>query len=193
MLLPIILRLLGKFQGIPKKTGLELSLMTRFFIFQVIVSVLRCLPRPSTHQLARTALLFDCNPQLRVDCGASRYYQTTNEFCTFSCAKSAFGVDFLLYVSSLCHNVAHANMTPMYIRYMILQGLSGTAGGFLQIVNLIVYYVKLVLLGSTPRSVYTIKYGAQGVQWGTLFPGITLLVIISAFSLLFQRSNLTVR
>ena len=39
MLLPILLRLLGRFEGIPTKSGLELSLMTRFFIFQVIVSV----------------------------------------------------------------------------------------------------------------------------------------------------------
>ena len=31
-------RLLARFEGIPKRTGLELSLMTRFFIFQVIVS-----------------------------------------------------------------------------------------------------------------------------------------------------------
>ena len=38
MLLPIVLRLLARFEGIPMRTGLELSLMTRFFIFQVIVS-----------------------------------------------------------------------------------------------------------------------------------------------------------
>ena len=37
MLLPIVLRLFGRFEGIPTRTGLELSLMTRFFIFQVIV------------------------------------------------------------------------------------------------------------------------------------------------------------
>ena len=40
MLLPIVLRLFGRFEGIPTRTGLELSLMTRYFIFQVIVSVL---------------------------------------------------------------------------------------------------------------------------------------------------------
>lgn len=39
MLLPIVLRLLGRFEGIPTRTGLELSLMTRYFIFQVIVSI----------------------------------------------------------------------------------------------------------------------------------------------------------
>lgn len=40
MLLPIVLRLFAKFEGIPQKTGVELSLMTRFFIFQVVVSML---------------------------------------------------------------------------------------------------------------------------------------------------------
>lgn len=38
MLLPIVLRLLARLEGIPKRTGLELSLMDRFFIFEVIVS-----------------------------------------------------------------------------------------------------------------------------------------------------------
>ena len=38
MLLPIILRRLAQFEGIPSRTGVELSLMTRYFLFQVIVS-----------------------------------------------------------------------------------------------------------------------------------------------------------
>jgi len=40
MLLPIVLRLLASFEGIPKKSGVELSLMDRFFTFQVVVSYL---------------------------------------------------------------------------------------------------------------------------------------------------------
>lgn len=39
MLIRVGNRLLARFEGIPKRTGLELSLMTRFFIFQVIVRV----------------------------------------------------------------------------------------------------------------------------------------------------------
>lgn len=70
----------------------------------------------------------------------------------------------------------------MLNRYIILQGLSGTAGGFLAIVQMVVYYVKLFILGSTPRSIYDIKFGPQSVAWGTLFPGITLLTVISQFS-----------
>ncbi len=38
LLLPIILRLLARFEGMPQRKTIELSLMTRFFLFQVIVS-----------------------------------------------------------------------------------------------------------------------------------------------------------
>jgi hypothetical protein len=39
MLVPIIMRMLARFEGIPQRTGVELSLMNRYFMFQVIVSV----------------------------------------------------------------------------------------------------------------------------------------------------------
>lgn len=64
-------------------------------------------------------------------------------------------------------------------RFIVLQGLSGVAGGFLSVVQLVLYYVKLFILGSTPRSVYDIKFGPRTVEWGTLFPSITLLTVIS--------------
>lgn len=66
-----------------------------------------------------------------------------------------------------------------FLTYIILQGLSGTAGGFLQVVPLILYYVKIFLMGSTPRSIYGIKYTLRNVSWGTLFPVTTLLVVIT--------------
>lgn len=71
--------------------------------------------------------------------------------------------------------------------YVILQGLAVTAGGFLQAVPLVIYYVKLFILGSTPRSIYGIKYGARSVAWGTTFPGITLLVVIGSSAPLTNR------
>lgn len=40
MLLPIILRLLSRLEGTPTRTAIELSLMTRYFLFQVLVSFL---------------------------------------------------------------------------------------------------------------------------------------------------------
>jgi hypothetical protein len=60
-----------------------------------------------------------------------------------------------------------------------LQGLTGTASGFLQVVPLLMYFVKITLLGSTPRSVYAIKYAPRTSNWGTLFPTMTQLVVIT--------------
>lgn len=37
LLVTIFLRMLARLEGIPQKTGVELSLMNRYFIFQVIV------------------------------------------------------------------------------------------------------------------------------------------------------------
>ncbi|KAF8491669.1 hypothetical protein JB92DRAFT_2612698, partial [Gautieria morchelliformis] len=54
-----------------------------------------------------------------------------------------------------------------------LQGLSGTAGGFLNLVSLNSYYVKLSLFGSTPRSIYSIRYTMRDVAWGTPWPDVT--------------------
>ena len=74
--------------------------------------------------------------------------------------------------------------------YIILQGLSGAAGGFLQAVPLVLYYVKITLLGSTPRSVYRIKYSPRTSNWGTLFPSTTLLVVITlAYSIISPVIN----
>ena len=63
--------------------------------------------------------------------------------------------------------------------FIIVQGLSGTAIGLLQAVPLAKYYVKITLFGSTPRSVYNIKYCPRTSNWGTLFPSTTLLVVIT--------------
>ena len=77
----------------------------------------------------------------------------------------------------LAQNLPKAS--TFFLTYIVLQGLTGTASGFLQAVPLVLYYVKLFLLGSTPRSIYAIKYTMRSVSWGTLFPSLTLLVVIS--------------
>ena len=79
--------------------------------------------------------------------------------------------------SLLAQNLPKAS--TFFLTYVVLQGLSGTASGFLQVVLLVLYYVKLFILGSTPRSIYGIKYTLRSVSWGTLFPSVTLLVVIS--------------
>jgi hypothetical protein len=40
LLVSVLLRILARLEGIPQKTGVELSLMDRFFLFQVIVCIL---------------------------------------------------------------------------------------------------------------------------------------------------------
>ncbi|KAI5996352.1 hypothetical protein EDD15DRAFT_517309 [Pisolithus albus] len=142
MLLPIVLRMLGSFEGIPTRTGLELSLMTRFFIFQVIHSFL--IVTLSSGIIAALPSILN-NPSSIATLLASYLPQASTFFLT----------------------------------YIVLQGLSGVAGGFLSIVQLVLYYVKLFILGSTPRSIYDIKFGPRTVAWGTLFPTITLLTVIT--------------
>ena len=54
MLVPIVLRILARLEGIPQKTGVELSLMDRFFLFQVIVCGYYSYPLTLTEQSDRT-------------------------------------------------------------------------------------------------------------------------------------------
>ncbi|KAG9079250.1 hypothetical protein FRC06_007862, partial [Ceratobasidium sp. 370] len=141
MLLPIVLRLLARFEGIPRRTGLELSLMTRYFIFQVVHGFL--IVTISSGIIAALPGLLN-NPGSI----ATILAQKLPEASTF------------------------------FLTYAILQGLAGSAGGLLQAVPLILYYVKLYILGSTPRSIYNIKYTLRNVAWGTLFPAMSLITVI---------------
>ena len=140
-LLPIVLRLLASFEGIPKRTDIELSLMTRYFIFQVIHSFLI---------VSLSSGIIAALPQLAKDPS--------------------------LAPTLLARNLPLAS--NFFLTFIILQGLTVTAAGLLTLVPLIIYYVKLILLGSTPRSIFTIKYTMRSVEWGTLFPITTLLVVI---------------
>ena len=45
----------------------------------------------------------------------------------------------------------------------------------------VVYYIKIYLLGSTPRSDWGITYGKNSVAWGMLFTAMTLLIVIYTF------------
>ncbi|SRR5258708_29502534 len=59
------------------------------------------------------------------------------------------------------------------------QGLSVTAHGFSQTIRLIMYTVKIILFASTPRAVYEIKYSPITLEWGTHFPKMTQLVVVT--------------
>jgi hypothetical protein len=140
-LLPIVLRLLARFEGIPKHTDIELSLMSRYFLFQVIHSFLI---------VTLSSGILAALPELSKDLSAAP--------------------------TLLARNLPLAS--NFFLTFVILQGLTATASGLLTLVPLIIYYVKLILLGSTPRSIFTIKYTMRNVAWGNLFPTITLLVVI---------------
>ncbi|KAL5521544.1 PHM7_2 [Sanghuangporus sanghuang] len=142
MLLPIILRLLAKFEGVPRRSGVELRLMSRYFLFQVIHSFLI---------VTLASGIIAALPELLDDPGS---------IPTILAQKLPSASNF-------------------FLTYVILQGLSGSAAGFLQAIPLVIYYAKLFILGSTPRSVYNIKYTLRNVKWGTLFPATTLIVVIS--------------
>ena len=49
----------------------------------------------------------------------------------------------------------------------------------MQIVRLILYYVKVILLGGTPRNLYKVRYTMEDVKFGQLFPAQLLLVVIA--------------
>ncbi|KDQ31952.1 hypothetical protein PLEOSDRAFT_1074367 [Pleurotus ostreatus PC15] len=142
MLLPIVLRIFARAEGIPTRSGIELSLMTRFFIFQVIHSFLI----------------------ITISSGLISAVQDL--------ANNPTSIPTIL-----AQKLPQASI--FFLTYIVLQGLPGVAAGFLQIVPLAIYYVKLFILGSTPRAVYIIKYTCRNVQWGTLFPTTTLLVVIT--------------
>lgn len=59
---------------------------------------------------------------------------------------------------------------------MVTNGLSGAAGGILQIGRLIVYYVKAFLLGGSPRALHKVRYTMPSVKFGQLYPGQLLVV-----------------
>ena len=61
---------------------------------------------------------------------------------------------------------------------LILTQFTGLAGTLLQAVTLAIYYVKIILLGGSPRSVFNIRYQLQTTNWGTDFPGTTVYVVI---------------
>ena len=68
-----------------------------------------------------------------------------------------------------------------YISYFILQGLSISAIGVLQIVGLILFRVLGKILDSTPRKMYKRWSSLAGLGWGTVFPVYTNLTAIGRF------------
>jgi hypothetical protein len=79
-------------------------------------------------------------------------------------------------VTILAKNLPDAS--NFFLTYVITQGLSGAGGSFAQVVTLLLYYVFLFVLASTPRKVFNITGRMHNVSWGTLFPNLTLISVI---------------
>ncbi|CAI7611764.1 unnamed protein product [Penicillium glandicola] len=79
--------------------------------------------------------------------------------------------------SLLAENIPLAS--NFYISYIVLQGLSFSAGALLQIVGLILSKILGKLLDSTPRKIYTRWSSLAGLGWGTVYPAFTLLTVIA--------------
>jgi len=58
-------------------------------------------------------------------------------------------------VSLLAQNLPNASI--FFLTLVVTSGLSGAAGGILQIAKLAIYYVKVILLGGSPRALWKVK------------------------------------
>ncbi|KNZ47361.1 hypothetical protein VP01_646g6 [Puccinia sorghi] len=142
ILLPIFLRFLAKFQGIPLNSRVELSLMSRYFTFLVIHGFLI---------VTLSSGLVAAIPQIA---------QQPSSAATILASELPKASTF-------------------FLTYFVTTCFAGAAANFLQIAGVVIYTLKLKFLTSTPRSVYTIRCGMSSVQWGTLFPNVTLLAVIA--------------
>ncbi|KAJ5106835.1 hypothetical protein N7456_003510 [Penicillium angulare] len=76
----------------------------------------------------------------------------------------------------LASNIPRAS--NFYVSYIVLQGLSFSAGALLQIGGLIVGKILGRLLDKTPRKMYTRWSSLAGLTWGTVYPVFTMLATI---------------
>jgi Calcium-dependent channel, 7TM region, putative phosphate len=100
--------------------------------------------------------------------------------CHFARAKAARRFDLFPHLLCIFFPGISVVIKSGSVDYGLAQvtvGLSGAAGALLQIVGLVLYYIFLFLLGSTPRKIYNIKMTMDGVNWGTLFPSMTILTV----------------
>lgn len=65
-----------------------------------------------------------------------------------------------------------------YISYIIVYGLSGAAGAFLNIGGLVVSILLGMFLDTTPRKKFNRYLGLSGLKWGSVFPVYTNIGVI---------------
>ncbi|MBW0463935.1 hypothetical protein O181_003650 [Austropuccinia psidii MF-1] len=148
LILPMILRLIGRYSGVARISEIELILMTRYYIFLVI------------HGFIVTTLSSG-----------------------LTAAIPALSKDPSQAVTILTVNLPKASI--FFMTYIITTSLTTSSGALLQIFTLIIYYFRLFVFASTPRSVFNVRYEMAQPQFGTLFPNTTLLAtIVLAYSII---------
>ncbi|WFD25408.1 hypothetical protein MNAN1_000370 [Malassezia nana] len=145
-LLPPWLRWHAKQSGVPTRTAIELSLMDRFFPFQVVQNFLfLTILSGIQHQENQFQQAIESPPE---------------------------------FVATIAQAIPPA--VNFFLEYVFLIGLSGAAAMFLQLVPLIVYYVKIKFLASTPRKLWHLRNDMGAPAFGELF-STTLLITVLAF------------
>jgi calcium permeable stress-gated cation channel len=74
-----------------------------------------------------------------------------------------------------------------FFSYILLHGLSMSAGTLLQIASLILFYVLSKLFDSTPREKWSRFNTLPGLGWGTTYPVFTNLAVIGNY-LTYERN-----
>lgn len=68
--------------------------------------------------------------------------------------------------------------STFFITRILLQ-FTGTIGSLLQPITLLLYYVRVILGGGTPRKIFNARYQLQEPEFGTDFPNVTVYACIS--------------
>ena len=74
-------------------------------------------------------------------------------------------------VTILAQNLPLAS--NFFLTYFVTTGLSGAAGAFLSLATLILHYIFVVLLSSSPRKVFGLKFQMRHFDFGTVFPNVS--------------------
>lgn len=99
---------------------------------------------------------------------------------TFTSAASAVGAKIAKEPTKapelLASNLPHAS--NFFISYLIVQGLTLSAGAIAQVVGVIIFRILSKILDNTPRKMYKRFVTLAGLGWGTVFPVYTNLCVI---------------
>jgi hypothetical protein len=77
-----------------------------------------------------------------------------------------------------------------FLTYMVAQGLSGAGSALIQLVPLIMHYVRKWFLGRTPRQAYEVTFVMPSADFGVILPPLSLLAAIGfAYSVISPIIN----